>query len=205
MRSYLKQAGIVTTALSASQDHCTALVLSGGGANGAWEMGVLWGLLNYGNPDDFRYDVVSGISAGSINTLLLASTEIGDEKAAAQMGSDLLKNLKTSDVWQNWTLSIVEGLTMKGGLLDNSPLLAFMENIASTFKGYGRRVSIGAANVNTGELHIFDQTNTSITDLARAAFASSSIPGVFPPYEWDGIGVFMDGGTINNVNILSAV
>ena len=47
---------------------CKALVLSGGGNNGAWEAGVMWGLAHYGNPDDFHWDVLTGISAGSINT-----------------------------------------------------------------------------------------------------------------------------------------
>ena len=64
-------------------DSCTALVLSGGGSNGAWEIGTLWGFVNYGNPDDFRYDVISGISAGSINTMALSAWEIGKEKEAA--------------------------------------------------------------------------------------------------------------------------
>jgi len=48
---------------------CTGLALSGGGSNGAWEMGVLWGFLHNGNPEDFKYDVVTGISAGSINAI----------------------------------------------------------------------------------------------------------------------------------------
>ena len=131
------QAALGVSALASSQDSCTALILSGGGSNGAWEMGAFWGFLNYGNPDDFKYDVVSGISAGSINTLLLSSYAVGDEKNAAQRASDMWNDLKTSDVWKNWTLSIVEGLTMKGGLVDNSPLLAYMEGIAATFtNGY---------------------------------------------------------------------
>ena len=84
MRSYLMQAALGATAYStANTDSCTALVLSGGGSNGAWEIGVLWGLVNYGNPDDFKYDVVSGISAGSINALALAGWEVGKEKEAA--------------------------------------------------------------------------------------------------------------------------
>ena len=66
-------------------------------------------------------------------------------------------------------------------------------------------MSIGSANVNDGSFHIFDQKNTPITDLAKAAFASASIPGVFPPFHWDGVGLFMDGGTVNNVNIKSAI
>ena len=58
-----------SVAYAASDKKCTAVALSGGGSNGAWEMGVLWGFLHYGNPDDFRYDVVTGISAGSINAI----------------------------------------------------------------------------------------------------------------------------------------
>ena len=53
-------------------DVCRALALSGGGANGAWEAGIFWGLVNYGDPADFAYDVVTGISAGAINTAGLA-------------------------------------------------------------------------------------------------------------------------------------
>ena len=51
---------------------CKALVLSGGSNNGAWEIGVLWGLAHYGDPTDFYWDVVSGISAGAINTAGIA-------------------------------------------------------------------------------------------------------------------------------------
>ena len=73
--------------------------MSGGGSNGAWEAGVLWGFLNYGEPTDYQYDVVSGISAGSINTVALAGWEVGQEKEASQWLSDLWRGLHTSDVW----------------------------------------------------------------------------------------------------------
>jgi len=49
-------------------EYCRALALSGGGNNGAWETGILWGLMHYGNPEDFQWDVVSGVSAGAINS-----------------------------------------------------------------------------------------------------------------------------------------
>ena len=80
-RIIMKQHFILSVALMASaaakQDVCRALVMSGGGSNGAWEAGVLWGFLNYGNPADFAYDVISGVSAGSMNTSLLAAFEVG--------------------------------------------------------------------------------------------------------------------------------
>ena len=52
-----------------SDGKCRALALSGGGTNGAWEAGVIWGLTHYGQKEDFYYDVNTGISAGSINTI----------------------------------------------------------------------------------------------------------------------------------------
>ena len=46
-----------------------ALALSGGGAKGSYEAGALWGLvMNNDNKTKFAYDVVTGVSAGAINT-----------------------------------------------------------------------------------------------------------------------------------------
>ena len=57
---------------AAKQETCRALALSGGANNGAWEAGVLYGLANYGNPEDFYYDVATGVSAGAINSAFMA-------------------------------------------------------------------------------------------------------------------------------------
>ena len=62
-----------------AKDTCNALVLSGGGSNGAWEVGVLWGLVHYGNPADFEWDYLTGISAGSINTAGMVGWAPGEE------------------------------------------------------------------------------------------------------------------------------
>ena len=61
------------------EDYCYALALSGGGAFGTYETGVVWGLLHYGNPDDYRWDVFTGISAGSINAGMFAVWPKGKE------------------------------------------------------------------------------------------------------------------------------
>ena len=56
MRTNFKKAVLATIAIlapqeaeAATQDSCKALVMSGGGSNGAWEVGVLYGLINSGN------------------------------------------------------------------------------------------------------------------------------------------------------------
>ena len=74
------------------------------------------------------------------------------------------------------------------------------------FEKIEKRISLGAVNVDTGEFTVFDQKNTYFTDLVQAAVSSSSIPGVFPPHVWhDGRGTFMDGGTVYNTNVNSAI
>ena len=52
-------------------DKCYALAMSGGGSNGAWEAGLVWGLAHYGKPEDFYWDVLTGASAGSINSAMM--------------------------------------------------------------------------------------------------------------------------------------
>lgn len=58
---------------------CRALALSGGSNNGAWEAGVMWGLVHYGNPADYTWDVVTGVSAGGINTAATSGWAAGSE------------------------------------------------------------------------------------------------------------------------------
>merc|ERR1711953_326631 len=109
-----------------ADDVCRALVLSGGGNNGAWEAGVIYGLVNEGNPDDYAWDVVTGVSAGSINTLAIAGWEIGREVEFATWLSDLWNNLTSPDVWQDWAIGRIAAAELKPGLLDNSPLLSYL-------------------------------------------------------------------------------
>ena len=94
-------ATVLMTALAeATRDgKCRALVLSGGSNNGAWEVGVMWGLLHYGNPADFAWDTVSGISAGSINTCLIATWPTGSEYEMTEWMSEKFQTVTNSDVW----------------------------------------------------------------------------------------------------------
>ena len=61
--------------------------MSGGGSHGSYEAGVLYSLIN-SNPKDFEYDVITGVSAGSINALAASVFEIGDEVTMVNWLSD---------------------------------------------------------------------------------------------------------------------
>jgi predicted acylesterase/phospholipase RssA len=104
---------------------CTALVMSGGGSNGAWEAGVLWGLLHYGNPKDYKYDVISGVSAGSINTAAMSGWKLGDELAATEWLSDNWNNTTTDQIYKNWFGGVAHGI-FEAGIYDDSPAIDYL-------------------------------------------------------------------------------
>lgn len=59
-------------------EKCRAIALGAGGSWGAYEVGVLKGLTSDPSfADDFKYDVVTGVSAGSINALAVGTFPIG--------------------------------------------------------------------------------------------------------------------------------
>ena len=89
-------------------------------------------------------------------------------------------------------------------MVDNSPLLAFLQSMLEPYDDFGRRITVGTVDINDGTFHKFDQTNTDFHDMAKAAFSSASIPTVFPPYSWNGSN-FVDGSTATNINVEDAV
>ena len=56
-------------------------VYIGGGDKAAYEAGVLQGFIEGMNsPQDYAYDVVSGVSTGSLNAMAFAFFKKGEEK-----------------------------------------------------------------------------------------------------------------------------
>lgn len=122
---------IIAASISLCQaaDKCNALVLSGGGSNGAWEAGVLWGLLHNGNPADYEWDHITGISAGSINTAGLVGWTKGDELAATEWLKEFWANIKTRDWWIEYPEGMMEALTERPSLLDTSPFIPWLTSV----------------------------------------------------------------------------
>ena len=82
-----------------------------------------------------------------------------------------------------------------------------MKNTLAPYEttGYQRRVTVASVEVDSGVYTEFDQNNLQFSELPDAAVSSASIPFVFPPHVWEGKGVFMDGGTVYNVDLEGAV
>ena len=182
---------------------CKALVLSGGAVNGAWEAGVLWGLTHYGDETDYRYDVVTGVSAGAINGAALSFWPVGQEKDATEYISDVWKNLTNDSIYESgpahwisafWTTSVY----------DTEPGKKFLKEIFDSFGSFKRKFSISAVDVNNGEIYTATESTVPFDEFHIAVLGSASVPGIFPPMEFDGH-LLMDGGTVYNTNVEEAV
>jgi len=118
----------------------TALVLPGGGARGAFQAGVLKAiaeLLPKGVPNPFA--VISGTSAGAINSIVLANRARRFQVAVAEL-ERVWSNFRCHQVYRtdhltmlvgilHWLTAIISGGVLVGAprcLLDNSPLRALL-------------------------------------------------------------------------------
>ena len=62
-------------------EKCYALAMSGGGTKGAWEAGGLYGMYHaLTDKTQVQYDVLTGVSTGSINSFGMLFFEKGTEE-----------------------------------------------------------------------------------------------------------------------------
>ena len=187
---------------------CRALTMSGGGSFGAYEAGVLYGLVeNANNEKDFQWDVMSGVSAGSINSVAGALWKKGSESDMVQWLSDTWANVTTNEVFDNWQPNgVVTGIFTKSGVFNDTPGFEWGTKIVESAGGVAHRMFEAACvNANNGQYTTFNET----VPLVKAAISSSSIPAAFPYTKWsdyDGRDVIcIDGGSVWNVNVPSAI
>jgi NTE family protein len=183
---------------------CRALAMSGGGSKGAFEVGALWGLLkNDPNPEKYQWDVITGVSAGSLNAAIVTGFDIGKEDEMVEYASDLWKNTGNSDAYENWWGGMLRGLTDKSGVYNNAPEYQLVNRIIQELGTAKRKFVVSSVDVNTGNYVRFNETIPR-EEQYKAFTASSLIPGVFETLKWRGH-VLMDGGTVWNTNFVDAV
>jgi len=181
--------------LISSIQTCKILALSGGGAHGAFEVGVLNSI------KDHQWDIITGISAGSINAMFISLFNESSQIYAIEELKNLWFSLSDSSIYtRNWN-----PLDDKSWY-DSSPLNKTLINTARKFGAkIHRDIIIGASNMNYGHLDIFQKNNlTSLYHITQSVMASSAIPFFFPPIPYNGH-VYADGGVVSNELILPAI
>jgi NTE family protein len=211
-----------------------AMILSGGGARGAYEVGVLWYIFEdltriLGRPP--RIDILCGTSVGAINACYLA----------AHLGDPVLGLRRLVELWSELELTRVLGFGVRQvltlprvllgggegyGLFDVRPMAELVQREISwravarcLRRGMLRALTVSCTEVSTGRTVVFMQVSPELTvpvvapprTLFRAnrigpphALASAAIPLLFPPVRIDGE-LHLDGGLRQNTPIAPAI
>ena len=124
-----------------------ALVMSGGGARAAYQVGFLRSLAHHHK--DIQFPVITGVSAGAINAAYLANEEAVFHEKVERL-AEIWTGLSIDKVYRVDTLSIVKhvlgwGLRLLSGrasgsikvhgMVDTTPLQQFLESILNSEEG----------------------------------------------------------------------
>lgn len=168
--------------------HTPALVLSGGGARGAYQVGVLRQIAR--QHPEFSFPIITGVSAGAINAAFIASHREDLAQATEQLAQRWSK-LTTSTVMRTDVPSLlgnamrIAGTVATGGariapatrgLVDTRPLRRFLETLvkpenieANIRDGRLQALAVSATSYRTGDSITFVQgsPDTSMWDRFR--------------------------------------
>ena len=156
-----------------------ALCLSGGGSRGAFQVGALkkWML-----DDGTDYDILCGISVGSINAAFLAQTKLGRPGTAWHKLAELWDQVSTAKVKKNWfPLGVFESL-LKQSIYDSSPLQTWIGGALNprAIAVSGRRLRIAAVCWDTGESNLATETSR---DLQSGSWPAPRCLCCFAPWK----------------------
>ena len=194
----LLSAFFLSSASQVSQT-CNVLALSGGGAFGAIEVGILDSLTaTHTIPN--KFDIVTGISAGGLNAGFLSYYD--NITSAAPVLRSIYSTLTTDDVYNSDYL----GILSRWAVYDNSPLEKTLTTILKTTTQSANPpiTLIGASNLYTAELDIYRFNTLSLEDKIDVLMSTSSIPFIFPPRKYNNT-LYVDGGLISNEIINQAI
>jgi NTE family protein len=175
-----------------------ALVLSGGGSKGRYELGALkkWML-----EDGVQYDIITGVSVGALNGAFLAQYKIGQEPTAWLALNEMWSKISDPAVYRKWPIFGELAALWKQSVYDSTPLQNLVRANLDPVKirSSGRKLRVGAVGLSTGEYRAFPETYTGIVD---AVLASSSFPAMLTPIKMEGQ-LWTDGG-VRSVTPLKA-
>ncbi|MGA7325332.1 MAG: patatin-like phospholipase family protein [Rhodomicrobium sp.] len=200
------------------------LVLQGGGALGAYQAGVYQALHEAGIEPDW----VIGTSIGAINAALIAGNRPEERLAKLKefwsriTQSSILAALNANPfiaAFASNAGTIAGGVS---GFFEPNPAAwigakarlepedaayystaplerTLLDLTAPELLNTGSpRLTVGAANVQTGEMHYFDSRETALT--IRHIMASGALPPAFPAIRIDGE-LYWDGGILSNTPV----
>ena len=194
------------------------LVLQGGGALGAYQIGVYQALEEAG----YQPDWIAGTSIGAINAALIAGNRPSERLAKLEEFWSMIQwpdimPVMPAGILREWANAmsamrsaffgqpnffrprfgnpLLSGSAL--GWYDVQPLRSTLESLTdfNLINSGATRLSVGAVNVSTGEPVFFDSAREPLR--SEHIMASAALPPAFPPVEIDG-SWYWDGGVVSN-------
>lgn len=177
-----------------------ALVLSGGGAHGAYECGALHWLLRN---KEFQYDALYGVSVGALNAAILSMYPHGQEKAAAATLQNTWHKLTQDKIYKEHSPFARIMAIWKNSVVDSSPLHALIDQQYDPVKTIEakRKLIVGAVSLTTGKYTEFTERDGIIREAIKA---SSAYPVFFKPVSFYNE-LWTDGGVRTITPLDSAI
>ena len=180
-----------------------ALVLSGGGAKGAFELGALQ-YIQQKQPAFFNFQIIAGVSVGSLNGVMLAQNKFAElEDIWSELSDDKVYSGKMPKTFWQFLVLAIRVLSGRRSVLGVEPLTALVNQHVDV-----NQVKIdfrcGFVSLITGEYVACRHTQfgTDNENFRKTIVASSSMPIVWPPVGQVKIGErlfreLVDGGVRN--------
>lgn len=189
------------------------LVLSGGGAKGLAHLGVIKVLEEMQIPVDIIVGTSAGASVGGVYAMGMPLSEIeerfhamdwnlGLQDEGSRSSASFRRKQDDYDFASDLVLGVgAEGVKFRKGLIQGQQLMLILTELTEqaehveNFDQYPIRFRAIASDIETGEAVAIDNGS-----LALAFRASMSVPGAFPPVEYEGH-LLVDGGMTANLPV----
>jgi NTE family protein len=178
-----------------------AFVLSGGGSQGALQVGALQALLER----NIHPDMVVSTSVGAVNSILLAQNP--SLEGIAQL-TDLWRQITLEDVYPgNYATALWRLARGAEGLYPSENLKNFLTcNAPDSCRNFADIAAIPlyvvATRMPQGTMHVFGDDPQD--DLLSAVMASTALPPLHPPYQIEDQ-LYLDGSLSANLPLRAAV
>ena len=160
-----------------------ALVLSGGGAKGAFQFGAIKYIEEVMKKiyPDFEYKIIAGVSVGALNAVMLAMDKFNDLE-------EIWNTISADQVYQgslNWAaaIRIIFGAR---SVMSNKPLAEKLSKVISLkdVKTDKYDLRIGAVSLISGDYRAFSPMDFDNDEAFRSTIlASTSIPVIWEPVQ----------------------
>ena len=198
-------------AISGSSRKTVALVLGGGGAKGAAEVGVLKYIERSGVPIDMVVGTSIGSVVGGLYSVGYSADEM-DRVFRSQEWIDLFSDGISMDNLLNELvdnpLSVLEkvkglfdlkSMVREFGVVKGDSIVGFLERMINEKSKDGPSFRAVAVDLKTMD-EVLLRNNSNARDMAMNMRASMAIPLVFRPVQKDAM-LLADGGVLNNLPV----